>query len=142
MAVTADQVATLRAYLKGDFGEYERLVDQLDSEAAQQGYSALLAAAFFKAIDRRFAKDGTEADVVEFVATVRARSDRLSDSIDPRTAERLIRAVYTDENIDDLDGEAAISTQFILLGALVVEEQLDEVEIDRLLAEARALADR
>ncbi|HZB32801.1 MAG TPA: hypothetical protein VE465_21765 [Streptosporangiaceae bacterium] len=142
MPVTADQVATLRAYLKGDFGEYERLVDQLDSGAARTGYSVLLAAAFFKAVDRRFAENGTDADVVEFVGHVRARSERLGDKIDPRIAERLIRAVYTDEDIDDIDGETVIGTQFLLLAALVVDERLDEAGLDRFLAEARALADQ
>jgi hypothetical protein len=123
MAVSESQVASLGANLKGDFGEYDPFADQLDSDAAQRGYSTLLAAAFFKAVDRRFAREATDAAVVEFVAAVRARSAGLGDAIDPRIAERLIRAVYTDEDIEDLDGAAVISTPFLLLSALVVDEQ-------------------
>ena len=130
MVVTKSSVAILRTYLKGDIERHERLVDQLDSHAAKADYGVLLAAAFFTAVDRRFAKNGTDADVVEFVGEVRARSERLRDSIDPRTAERLIRAVYTDEDIEDIDGKTAIGHQFILLGALVIDEELDDPGLD------------
>jgi hypothetical protein len=111
MAVTADQVAALRAFLKGDFGEYERLVDQLDTDAARTGYSALLAAAFFEAVDRRFAANGSTADVVIYVANVRAKSERLA-KIDPRIAERLVLHSLGEGSIADLDNETVISNQF------------------------------
>src|SRR4051794_8988428 len=94
-ALTDDQVATLRAYLAGDFDQYERLYERLDRQAARTTYLALIDAAFFEAVDRRFAKNGTRADVIEFVADVRARSDNLGE-IDALTAERLIRAVLGD----------------------------------------------
>lgn len=142
MAVTAESVAILRTFLKGDIEQHQRLVDQLDSQAAKAGYSMLLGAAFFTAVERRFAKNGTDADVVDFVGDVRARSARLGDSIDPRTAERLIRAVYTDEDIDDIDGKTFLGTQFILLAALVIDERLDDQGLDQFLAKARTLANR
>lgn len=140
MAVTDEQVAALRAYLTGDLGQYERLVDQLDPEAARTGYSALLAAAFFEAVDRRFVNSGTTADVAKFVGDVRAKSERLS-KIDPLTAERLIRHSLGEGSIADLDNETVISNQFLLLGALIVDEQLNEAGLDQFLAEARTVAD-
>jgi hypothetical protein len=141
MSVTADQVATLRAYLAGDFDSHKRLFGQLDRTAAKTGYTALLTAAFFEAVDRRFAQDGTTADVIEFVADVRARHLKDADEIDPRAAERLILAIFTDEEVDDLDTETKVSTQIILLYALITDARLDDAGLDGFLAEARKLAD-
>jgi hypothetical protein len=141
MPVTADQVATLRAYLAGDFDRHKRLFGQLDRAAAQTGYMALLTAAFFEAVDRRFAENGTTADVIDFVANVRARHLRDADEIDQRAAERLILAIFTDEEIDDLDAEIKVNTQIILLFALIAEERFDDSALDEFLAEARKLAD-
>jgi hypothetical protein len=75
MTVTDEQVAFLRAHLSGDTEEYQRKWELLDREAAKVSYPSLIAAAFFKAVDRHFDKEHTSAaDVVEFVANVRARS--------------------------------------------------------------------
>jgi hypothetical protein len=64
---------------------------------------ALVSAAFCEAVERRFsAKDPAER-VIGFVADAQARFDRDGNQIDPLAAERMIRAVYTDEQIDDLD---------------------------------------
>lgn len=141
MAVTDEQVAALRSYLKGDLDQYRRLADALDRTAAQTGYSALLAAAFFEAVDRRFAENGTKADVVEFVGAVRARSERLADQIDPDVAERLILHSLGEGSIADIDDETVIGTQFTLLAALIVDANLGDSGLDEFLAEARALAD-
>ena len=141
MPVTADHVATLRAYLAGEFHLYERLHGQLDPSAARTGFSALLSATFFEAVDRRFAPSGTAADVVEFVAAVRARSDGLAEELDPSAAERLIRAILTDEDVHDIDPATKINTQFLLLYPLVEDAHLDDAGLDDLLAEARKLAD-
>jgi hypothetical protein len=141
MSVTDDQVRTLRAYLTGNFEEYDRLHAKLDRVAARTGYSALISAAFVLAAERRFAESGTAADVAKFVGGLRARSEGLAEDIDQRVAERLILAVYTDEEIDDLDSGTRLGTQFLLLVALVLDEKFDDVELDAFLAEARALAD-
>jgi hypothetical protein len=141
MAVTADQVATLRAFLARDFDRYERLYRQLDRAAAQSGYTALIAAAFVEAVDERFGNDSVDADVVEFVAAARARFDESGDEIDPLAAERMIRAVYTDEEIDDLDTETVVGTEVILLTALIADKDLDDAALDEFLAKVRKLAD-
>jgi hypothetical protein len=142
MAVTADQVATLRAFLARDFDRYERLHAQLDPAAAKTGYTALIAAAFVEAVDRRFDQDSTNADVVEFVGAARAQFDREGDEINPNVAERMIRAVYTDEEIDDLDTETLVGTQVVLLSALIANEELDDAGLDAFLVKARELADQ
>lgn len=104
MVVTDDQVATLRAALTGDADGYRRLHSRLGSTTIS-GYHILVAAAFFEAASRRFGEEGTKADVVEFVGKIRARYD-LTDEIDPRIAERLILATFTDEQINDIPDQA------------------------------------
>jgi hypothetical protein len=141
MAVTAEQVATLRAFLVRDFEQYEQMYEALDPEAAKSGYTALIAAAFVEAVERRFDENSADAELVEFVAEARARFDELGTEVDPRAAERMIRAVYTDEEIDDLDTDTVVGNQIILLTALVTDAQLDAAGIDALLADARKLAD-
>jgi hypothetical protein len=79
MTVTDHQAATLRALLAGDFDEHARLRAQLDREADRGGYSALIAAAFFLAADRRFADGHSKGDVVEFVAWARSSSASAAD---------------------------------------------------------------
>lgn len=141
MAVTDDQVAALRLYLRGDLDEYQRLVERLDRDAAKTGYSALLAAAFFEAVDRRFAENHDDAEVVEFVGAVRSRSERLAEQIDPKVAERMIWHSLGKGSIADLNDEAVIGTQFTLLAALVVDAQLNDSQLDAFLAESRTVAD-
>jgi hypothetical protein len=142
MPVTDDQVAALRAYLAGDFGTHKQLHRQLDPVAAGTGYTALIAAAFFEAVDRRFTKNGTDADVVKFVASVRTRSERLADELDPHIAERIIRHSLGSGSIADLDDETVIRAQIVLLAGLISDEKLDDAELDEFVATARELGDR
>jgi hypothetical protein len=90
MPVTDHQVATLRAMLAGDPGEYARLRAQLDREADRPGYSALVAAAFSEAAGRRFAAGHDRAAITGFVASARAASPGAAEKIDPLFAERLL----------------------------------------------------
>jgi hypothetical protein len=142
MPVSADQVAALRAYLAGDFETHKRLHGQLDPIASGSGYTALIAAAFFEAVDRRFASNRTNVDIVGFVGSVRARSERLADELDPSTAERLILHSLGNGSIADLDDETVVQTQIVLLAGLVADEQLDSAGLDEFMATARVLGDR
>jgi hypothetical protein len=142
MPVTDEQVATLRAHLAGDAEEYQRLWKRLDRDAAKVGYMALLAAAFFEAVDRRFAKDGTVADVIEFVAEVRARLGDNADEIDPGVAERLIKDALGDGTTEGLDEETIVATKVMLLTALISDMQLDGLRLDEFMATSRELGDR
>jgi hypothetical protein len=142
MVVTDEQVATLRAYLAGEFDEYERLSERLDPDVDGLGYGALIAGGFFEAVDRRFARGGTRADVVEYVGDVRSRSERLSEQIDPVIAERLIMHSLGENSIDDLDDKVVVHTQLLLLIALVGDEQLDDVGLDKFIATTRAFGNR
>lgn len=140
MPVTAEEVATLRAHLAGDFDEYKRLFSQLDRSTAKTGYTALIAASFFEAVDRRFAQNGSNSDIIEFVGSVRARFDESGNDIDPNAAEILIRSVLGDDSDAELDDDTVVSTQITLLTALILDEHLDDAGLDEFLDEARKLA--
>ncbi len=141
MLVTDDEIAVLRAHLSGDQALQQELQDHLASPAARSRYATLVAAAFFEAVDRRFADGGTTGDVIAFVADVRARSERLADSIDAQAAERLIRSALTDEDVSDLDADTKGRLFIVLLTALASDEQFSGDELDAFLAEACKTAD-
>ena len=71
---------------------------------------------------------------------MRAQFDRDGNQIDPRAAERMIRAVYSGEPVDDLDSAMKGRTQIIVLAALINGERLDEAGLDAFLADASKLA--
>jgi hypothetical protein len=135
--VTDHQTATLRAMLAGDFAEHDRLRGHLDWD----GYRALIAAGFFRAAQHRFPPDTTDAAIIEFVGSARARSDRIAEQLDPHAAESLIRAVLGRTADASLDHETAVTAQMILLAALIADARPDSAGLDQFLADARDLAD-
>ena len=141
MPVTDQQVATLRAQLAGNLAEHKRLLASLDNKADGRGYSALLTAAFYNAVDSRFTRNSTLDEVTEFVADIRARSERIRDALDPRIAERVLISAFTNENLDDLDAEELTKTKMFLLAGIIGDQHLDDAGLDDFIAKARAFAD-
>jgi hypothetical protein len=142
MPVTDEQVAPLRAQLARQPEEHQRLFSLLDQAARRTGYRALASAAFVVAAQRRFARDVSQGEVIEFVGDVRSRSPHVADQVDPKTAERVIMAVFTGQSLDDIDPRASWETQLVLMAAIVGDEHLDDAGLDAFLAEARKLADQ
>jgi hypothetical protein len=140
VAITDEQIAVLRSMLTAD-GEYDRLTDQLDRTDGWGDYTILIAAAFFEAVDRRFGKGYTRAEIVQFVAHARARFDQSGHDLDALAAERLVLSALEEESVDDLDDKTVVQTQIVFLTALITDEQLDAPSLDEFLAEARKLAD-
>jgi len=141
MPVNADQLAAFRTLLTGENEENQRLQQKLDQSDGWEGYGALISAGFVMAAERWFDKP-SDTDIVEYVASVRSRSDELGEKIDPVIAERLIKAMHSDETIDDIDPTPLIGTQLVLLVALIHDAQLDDAELEAFLAEAKGLADQ
>lgn len=141
MPVTDEQEATLRAQLAKRFGEHERRLQALDPVEARTGYSALVSAAFAVAVDERFPLGTPKADVVGYVEDVRSRTEDAA-KIDARIAERVIRAIIADEEIDDIDSRTTFETQLLLLAALVADANLDAAGLDAFMSKARKLADQ
>jgi hypothetical protein len=142
MTVTDKQVATLRAQLAGNLAEHKRLFRQLDWQPEGLPYTALIDAAFFEAVDRRFANGGTAGDVIAYVADVRSRFDEAAEAVDPEAAERLILKVLGQGSIADMDSKTAITAKQFILVALIVDEHLQGAALDEFLAQARELADQ
>src|SRR4051812_12289047 len=109
----------MRAYLTGDGDSYKQMIDQFDA-SARTAHAALIIASFIMAADRRFGKGSTRTDVAEFVSNLRARSEQLADDINQDEAERLITAVRTGEDIDDIDD----GLYSLLLAGLIADAQL------------------
>jgi hypothetical protein len=134
------QVATMRAFLEGDRARYNELVTQLDQETDSLGYSALVNAAFFEAVDNRF-KQSQRADVIDYVAEVRSRSADWAAELDPRIAERLILGVLGIGSTQDITGRDSSSVKLYLLGALMADADLDNAGLDEFMAKIKKMAD-
>ncbi|MEU8804813.1 hypothetical protein [Spirillospora sp. NPDC048819] len=145
MAITDDQVATLRAQLAGHHEEHVRRLDGLDTEEAKSGYTTLVTAAFFEAVDRKFIvndKVAEAADVIDFVAYQREIHPDSADQLDPHAAEMVILDALGKGSIDNIDSERLFGTQILLLAALVGDARFSDDDLDAFLAKARTEADK
>ena len=61
---------------------------------------------------------------------------------DPVVAERVLLAVGSDEEIDDIEGRASFQTQRFLLAALIADASPNAQQLDDFMLRARRLADR
>lgn len=68
--------------MSGDMAEFKRRNSRLDPEAAKTGYSALIAAAFVTAVQRRFSESTLKSEVIDYVGELRATSENPSAAID------------------------------------------------------------
>jgi hypothetical protein len=141
MPLTDEQVAPLRAQLAGDLEEHQRLLAQLNTAEIQAPYRKLVSAAFFVAAGRRFPDGSTRADVIDFVADARSRTERLGE-VDPRVAERVILAVVGSERIGDIDPKTSFETQMLLLAVFTADAEYDTAGLEDFLADARKVADQ
>jgi hypothetical protein len=141
MPVTDAEAATLQALLAGDFDDHQQMRDRL-ADSSWPGYLALIEAACYLAVKRRFGSGASREDIVEFVASARAHSDKAADSLDPNHAERLIHAVLGNGNIDDFDDKTRFATEVGVLIAVIADLRPTEAVLEEFMANARRLADR
>jgi hypothetical protein len=130
--------------------EHNRLLKQIRERDDGIGYSMLLTAAFGVAARRRFGREWKPADVILFVAGVRARAETIARALDPRVAERVlssvlgnedIAAVLTDSKINDLDTGQVTDAETHLLMAMMADERPRRGALDKFLLEAKSRAD-
>lgn len=138
--ITDEHVIALRALLTGD-DDFARLARPY-AHGEVTGLDVLIVAAFGEAVQRRFGPERRVADIIGFVATVRAELDPYDEEVDPRRAERAIRAALGDPDAQASLDKAAQALQGFLLTALIAEEHPDEAELNRFLAYARIRAQR
>ena len=142
MAQPDDQVAALRAFLTSEADEGVRLTKQLVEANRAEGIGELVYAAFVAAVRRRFLPSWTIPDVIRFVATARARLLDKKITIDPGTAEILLRHTLGESIAAELGEKARARAQIFLLSELISDEELDVAGLDEFLTQARALADQ
>jgi hypothetical protein len=99
-------------------------------------------AAFVISARRRFSPTWTRADVIRFVAQVRALLREGPDALDTLAAEHQLLSALGEEMASYPDQEASARAQVILLDALVQSTELDDAAITNLLNQARRLAGR
>lgn len=141
MPVADDEVAALRALLKGDVDRHNELFSTIDRDRVARYYTALISAAFGVAVMRRFGKSHTHRDMIEFVAETRAKSENLAARIDPDAGEKVIGAVLGEATTQGLAEDAKFDAQFQLLVSLAVAEHLEDAGLDAFLSDARNMAD-
>lgn len=135
----ADAVALLRAILVEDEAAYDRQVAALNATGWDDA-AGLIAAAFLEGCERRFGFEPDPGAVVQFVAD--ARDAYEPDDLDPATAEALIWATFgDDERAGEVEPDAIIPTEIILIHRLVSEQAMSPAQIDEFLASAAQLAD-
>jgi hypothetical protein len=139
MPISDDQVATIHAFLSAQNERFQRLNQALGgSPADRKGYLVLIFATFVEAVGHRFAAETPQAEIIEYVADVRARSADAADRIDPDKAERVIRAVFDDGvPLDDVDAGERTELEMVLALAIVSDAGVTGTDLDGFLDRAR-----
>jgi hypothetical protein len=144
MAITDDQVAALRSYLSADndaeADDAERRFLVLAKTGRLDGIEVLVYGAFAAAARRRFFPSWALADLVRFVADFRRSSPEAASLISPSAAENQLRGVLGETLRSRPDEETRARVQLMLLAALAAG--LTQQELDELLSDGRALAER
>ena len=141
--ITDPQVAALRAFLVHDTDDIAALAYQL-GEDGMMGYVRLAEAALSVAAKKRFAPQFTNADLVKYVASVRA--SRLADGdefdFDPVVGEDVLRYSLGQNVTHPLELEPRLRAIIALLDGLAETELSSEADVDELLTDARRIADQ
>lgn len=141
--ITDAQVAALRAFLLRDSDAMTLHTIALGNEGTV-GYQRLMEAALSVAAVRRFAPQFTSADIVRFVASVRA--SRIADGneydFDAIAAENVLR-YSLGQNVTRTPNPAdRFRAVIALLGELADIDLSGEAGVDSLITQSRALADQ
>lgn len=139
MTVSDQHIAFLRSYLRGDEEAATRSWERIESRA---GLAALVHAAFVIAARQKFAPSWTRAAVIRYVANIRAQLSERPDILDPRAAEHELRLALGDKTTAAYSPASVAAAQLIMLSALLVSLDLDEVAVDDLLRQARETTER
>lgn len=145
VSVSETHKAALRAFL----GDMERFVDEyadeLEKDSNPLGFSMLMSFSNGTMLRRHFGPECTGADVVRYVARLRA-GDEDARALDARMIENTIRTHLDDASLTappPYGGrmEDVLESLFTVLLSLVEEHRLDEKGIADLVDEAAAGAE-
>ncbi|GAB3808848.1 hypothetical protein [Micromonospora zhanjiangensis] len=141
MTITPEMVAYLRTMVKGHHVENDRVEERLDANDWND-FPRFLAALFFLAVDRRFGEDASRADVIQFVAEMRAELGHDAPNIDADQAETLIMSTIDPTVGYDIDPQMIGRIQAATVHKVLGEDSFTDQGLDAILAEAVELAER
>ncbi|MFV2106319.1 MULTISPECIES: hypothetical protein [unclassified Micromonospora] len=141
MKIEPDLVEYFRTMLKGDYAENDRLEVQLNTKGWGD-FSTLMGIVFYYAVNHRLPVDASEADIVQFVAELRAAAPVDPREIDANAAERLVKAALDPDVESDFDPEMAGKIQSLTIMHVLGEGRASGDEIDAILASAVDTASR
>ncbi|MBV9450733.1 MAG: hypothetical protein JO345_33065 [Streptosporangiaceae bacterium] len=137
MTVNDTHLFMLRAHLGGEDEAVRRTYARITDPIAMCGLAELVFQAFLIAARRKFSPTWNHAQVISFVARLRAALCERPELLDPITAElELCRALGEDVNASP-DVGATATARLILLDALIESLNLDDEAIWDLLLQAR-----
>ncbi|MBF9127472.1 hypothetical protein I0C86_00450 [Plantactinospora sp. S1510] len=140
MTVKSDVVEFARTLIKGDFEANDRYEQKLDAEGWDD-WPSFLSALFFLAVERRFQGRYDKAEVIRFVAELRAGATEGAAPLDPANAELLIKAVFDQSVQLDIAPAAMGHIQTLVAYRILSQEKLSDEHLNDLLDEARQIVD-
>ncbi|MEQ4300106.1 hypothetical protein ABNF97_01725 [Plantactinospora sp. B6F1] len=141
MTISPEMVEYIRTMVKGDHAANDRIEAKLDAQGWDD-FPTLLGAVFYFAVNRRFGASTTAADVMVFVAEMRAAAPAGSPEIDANAAESLVRAAL-DPSLDlDIDPQMAGRIQGLAILHILSSPHTTDEDLDDLLANAVEAARR
>jgi hypothetical protein len=143
MGVTSLEMGMMRAALRGEEEEAQRMFrEQLAATGEANGMAVLMHAAFLIAARRKFGPRYTRAEVIRYVAQVRAALSERPGLLDPMTGEDELFAALGGQVTGAHDIGAVALARLFLLMALAASLNLDEQGVGAVLDQARELADQ
>ncbi|WP_326561274.1 hypothetical protein [Micromonospora sp. NBC_01796] len=141
MTIKPELPEYIRTLVRGDHDANDRIEAKLDAEG-WGGFPRFLAALFFITVDRRFGESSTPADVIKFVAELRADLSQGGPDIDAEAAEALITSII-DPSVDYTIDQSMIGRiQAATVYRVLTQEDLTDTDLDAVLAEAVELSSR
>ncbi|WBB90938.1 hypothetical protein [Verrucosispora sp. WMMC514] len=129
----------IRALARTDWDAVDALVVEIGQDGLTNGLR-VIGAAFALAVNRRFTPDATPTDVANWVAGLRAQYQG-QDPLPTLEMEGLIRAALGEsELVDTIAPETALGAELLMLGQLILQENLSATELDEFVTEAEQLA--
>jgi hypothetical protein len=136
----SEHLALLRAMARGNFEEQSDLSNALHASGDLDGYGEVIGAAFLLAIRMQFQDRFSPDDVIRLVADTRTMVDVTGDVINPRIAERVVRAALGEEGLLAGAPEGSIvESQIAVCSFLAAEERLGDP--DAFVADVKKLLD-
>lgn len=129
----------VRAFARGDWGTADRLLLEIGDDGLREGPQTI-SAAFLLAVQRRFGETPDLQQIANFVATTRQRYAD-GHELPALAMEGMIRGALGETDLlDGIEPDVAFSTQILLLGTLLQDEQWTEAELEDFIREAEETA--